>query len=50
LKKTWEHEVNVYQLFLDFKQAYDSVDRTALLGMMHEMEIPGQLIAMVEMT
>jgi hypothetical protein len=37
LEKAWEHEINVYQLFIDFKQAYDSVDKTALLGIMHEM-------------
>jgi hypothetical protein len=41
---------NLYQLFIDFKQAYGSVVRKALLGITHELVIPGHLIAIVEMT
>jgi hypothetical protein len=30
LKKKWEHNEAVHQLFIDFKKAYDSVRREAL--------------------
>jgi hypothetical protein len=30
LRKKWEHNEAVHQLFIDFKKAYDSVRREAL--------------------
>lgn len=50
LEKSWEHNANVHQLFIDFKQAYDSVDRNALYAILHEFQIPRKLIAMMKCT
>jgi hypothetical protein len=41
LEKTWEHNCSVYQLFIDFKKAHDSVRREALYNILIELEYPG---------
>jgi sorting nexin-29 len=40
LKKKWEHNEAVYQLFIDFKKAYDSVRREALYNILIELVSP----------
>ena len=36
LRKKWEHNEAVHQLFIDFKKAYDSVKREALYNILIE--------------
>lgn len=50
LEKTWEFNISTYQVFVDFKQAYDSIDRGTLLATMADFEIPQKLISMVHCT
>ncbi len=50
LEKAWEHCLNVYQLFIDFKQAYDSVDRTAMYVILNDLGIPEKLINLIKCT
>jgi hypothetical protein len=32
LNKCWEFNVDIYQVFVDFEQAYDSIERNKFLG------------------
>jgi len=37
LEKCWEYDVEIYQIFIDFKQAYDSINRNMLLKAIQEL-------------
>jgi hypothetical protein len=50
LKKSWEHNINVYQIHVDFKQAYDSVYREKIYEIMYESGIPNKLTRLVRAT
>jgi sorting nexin-29 len=50
LEKMAECGVNTFNLFVDFKAAYDSIDRTQLLKTMEEFQIPIKLRSLVEIT
>jgi hypothetical protein len=43
LEKKWEYNGTVHQLFIDFKEAYDSVRREVLYNILIEFEIPRKL-------
>lgn len=47
MEKMWEYGVDIYQLFIDFKQAYDSVNRNALWSAMVELGLPTKYIRLV---
>ena len=40
LEKKWKHNESVHQLFIDFKNTYDSVRREALCNILIEFGIP----------
>jgi sorting nexin-29 len=44
LKRKWEYNGKVYQLFIDFKKAYDSVRREVLYNILIEFGIPRKLL------
>lgn len=48
-EKCWEFDIDVYQLFVDFKQAYDSIDRNKLYSIM-DFDIPSKLVRLVMAT
>ena len=48
LKKKWEHNEAVHQLFIDFKKAYDSV-RRALYNILIEFRIHKKLVRLIKM-
>jgi sorting nexin-29 len=50
LEKCWEFNINVYQIYIDFKQAYDSIQWEKLYKIMHEFNIPHKLIRLVRAT
>ena len=50
LEKTMERKVVTHHLFLDFKAAYDSVDRTQLYCALEELSIPQKLVRLIKMT
>jgi hypothetical protein len=50
LNKCWEFNVDVYQVFVDFEQAYDSIERNELFGIMNCFGIPTKLVKLVSAT
>jgi hypothetical protein len=49
LGKKWEHNETVHQLFIDFKQAYDSVTREVLYNILIEFGIHMKLVRLFKM-
>jgi len=49
LKKKWEHNEAVHQLFIDFKKAYDLVRREALYNILIEFGISKKLVRLIKM-
>lgn len=50
LEKFYEYDKQLHQLYVDFKQAYDSLDRGKIYKIMREFGIPSKLIRLTEMT
>ena len=50
MEKHYEHNQDMYMLFVDFKQAFDSIDRYKLYKVMEDMKIPYKLITLVKTT
>src|ERR1700761_1702839 len=48
MEKAWEHNISIHHLFVDFKQAYDSIIRNVLFGIMEEFGIPSKLIRLTK--
>jgi hypothetical protein len=50
LEKCKQVGIQIHYLFVDFKAAYDSIDRTRLYLAMKEMQIPKKLVNLVRIT
>jgi sorting nexin-29 len=50
IEKTYEFNVDIHLLFIDYKQAYDSINRQQMCKIMKEFGIPEKLINLVKMT
>jgi sorting nexin-29 len=50
LEKCWEHSIKVYQIYVDFKQAYDSINREMLYKIMYDVGITNKLVRLVRST
>ena len=50
MEKLYEHNQDLHMLFVDFKQAFDSIDRYKLYQVMEDMKSPYKLIRLVKMT
>jgi sorting nexin-29 len=50
LEKCWEYNLSVYQIYVDFKQAYDSIQRKKLYTIMYEFGLPLMLVRLVRAT
>lgn len=50
LEKTYEYGMDTHHLFIDFKCAYDSIDRRSLYTTMREFDIPVHLIKLIKTT
>jgi hypothetical protein len=48
LKKKWEYNKTVHQLFRDFKKAYDSVRRKILYNILIEFGVPMKLVRLIK--
>jgi len=49
LRKKWEYNEAVHQLFIDFKKAYDSVRMEVLNNILIEFGIPMKLLRLIKM-
>jgi hypothetical protein len=49
LEKKWEYNETVHPLFVDFKEAYDSVKREVLYNIIIEFEAPMKLVRQIKM-
>ena len=47
MEKVWECIVSIYQIFIDFKQAYDDVKIDVLFVSVEELAIPANLIKLI---
>jgi hypothetical protein len=50
LERTCEYKVEIRQLYIDYKQAYDTINRAELVEIMKESGIPTKLVRLVKMT
>jgi len=50
LEKKWEYNEAVHQLFIDFKNAYDSVRREVLYNIFIEFGIRIKLVRLIKMS
>jgi hypothetical protein len=48
LKKKWEYNEAVHQLFIDFKKAYDSVRTEVLYNILVEFRVPMKLVRLIK--
>jgi hypothetical protein len=50
LEKCYEYNITLHQLFIDFKQGYDSVTMNNLYSIMRQFQILKKLISLLQMT
>jgi len=50
LAKLYELNLDLHLLFIDFKQAYDTINRTHLYEILKGFEIPKKLVNLSKMT
>jgi hypothetical protein len=50
LEKACEYDVDIHQLYIEYKQAYNSINRAHLVEIMKEFRIPKKLVRLVKMT
>jgi hypothetical protein len=50
LEKACEYKVDIHQLFIDYKQAYVTINRAELVEIMKKFGIPMKLVRLVRMT
>jgi hypothetical protein len=48
LEKKWEYNGTVHQLFIDFKKAYESVNRETLCNILLQFGIPKKLVRLIK--
>jgi sorting nexin-29 len=44
LEKCYEYNIEMHVLFIDFKQAFDSVDRQKTIKILQELKIPNKFV------
>lgn len=47
--KSWERGIDTHHIFVDFRQAYDSIDRSQLWHAMRNLGIPEKLVSLTRM-
>jgi hypothetical protein len=50
MEKHYEHGMDLHMIFVDFRKAFDSVNRESIYKAMKQMEIPHKLIILTRMT
>jgi hypothetical protein len=47
-RKKWEYNETVHQLFIEFKEAYNSVRREVLYNILIEFEVPTKILWLIK--
>ena len=50
LEKCYEFNIDLHLLFVDYKQAYDSINRKTLIETLTQFYVPRKLIRLIQMT
>jgi sorting nexin-29 len=50
LERACEYKVDIHQLYIDYKQAYDTINTTELVEIMKEFGITMKLVRLVKIT
>ena len=50
IANSYEHNLELDMLFIDFKQAYDTINKTEMIEILRELKIPTKLINLTTMT
>ena len=50
LERACEYKVDIHQMYIDYKEAYDTINRTELVEIMKDFGIPMKLVRLVKMT
>jgi len=50
LEKCYKYDIEMHVLFIDFKQAFDSVDRQKIIQILQELRVPNKLVRLIKMT
>jgi len=45
----YEHNIELHNAFIDFDQAFDSINRSTIIQALKEMQIPGKIVRLVNM-
>jgi hypothetical protein len=49
VEKKWKYNETVHQLFIDFKNAYDSVRREVLYNILIAFGVPMKIVTLIKM-
>jgi len=48
-EKYYEYNIELHDIFIDFNQAFDSINRSTVIKVLKEMKIPGKIVSLVNM-
>ena len=48
-EKCYEHNIELHNVFIDFNQAFGSINRSTVRKVLKEMQIPGKIVNLVNM-
>lgn len=49
MEKLWKYNITSYHLFIDFRTAYDSIDRSKMWKALAELRISDELVQMCKL-
>jgi len=48
-EKCYEYNIELHNAFIDYNQAFDSINRSTVIKVLKEMQIPGKIVSLVNM-
>jgi hypothetical protein len=48
-EKCYEHNIELHSAFIDFNQAFDSINRSTIIQALKEMQILGKIVRLINM-
>jgi len=50
MEKCYEYNIDIYNVFIDYSHAFDSIIRESILTALHSNKIPPKLINLIKLT